>query len=210
MKYIFSFMVGILFVSTSWAVVVVDVSKVPALQFVDGESSTDQSFQSDLSARARTFKVEMSFNATMTNNVQIAFGQDQAVPGNISIKTPDGYDGKLVAEETDLIIGWDCGKYFLRPKGLKTRCSSSVTNFVAGQRTLKVSIEVAPSGEPKSITLKDNGNQFSFMNFKLSENVDWLKPDDWSLLRVTTRGADVADEDVMVKFGVDKMVIFIN
>jgi hypothetical protein len=207
MKFIFS--VFVMLVINVFGVVI-DVPRVFDNGFADGEESQDAAFQSDLPTRARTFKVEMSFNATLSNNIQIAFGADQVVSGDISIKTPDGCDGKLAAEETDLILGWDCGKYFLRPKGLRSRYDFPITNFVAGQRTLKASIEIASDGEAKTITFNDNEKQFSFTNFKLSDNIDWLKPDDWSLLRVTTRGADVANEDVKVKFGVDKMLIIIN
>jgi hypothetical protein len=197
MKYILSFMVGILSASASLAVFV-DVPKVSVSQFSDGESSQNKTFQSNLPSRARTFTIEMSLNATLTNNVQIAFGKDSVHK-----------DSKLAAEETDLIIGWDCGKWFLRPRGLKTRYDFVVTNFVSGQRTLKASIDIAPGGEPKAITFTDNGSTFSFTDFELKNN-SWLKPDDWSLLRVTTRGADVADEDVRVKFDIDKMVIIIR
>jgi len=192
------FAVMLLF-SVSLFGVVVDVSKVPTSSFLDGEFSKDQTFQSNLPAKSRTFKIEMFFNATLTNNVQIAFGKD-------SVHT----DGKLSAEETNLIIGWDCGNWFLRSQGLRTRYDSVVTNFVVGQRTLKASIEIYPSGEPKEIIFNDNGQTFSFVDFKLQDNVSWFKPDDWSLLRVTTRGADVADEDVKVKFDFAKMVILIQ
>jgi len=202
--------VFVLFFSLSLFGLVVDVPRVAESQFVDGESSKDQTFQSNLPAQSRTFKIEMSLNATLTNNVQIAFGKDQAVPGDISTKNPDGCDGKLAAEETDLILGWDCGKWFLRLKGLRTRYDFSVINFVAGQRTLKASIEIYPSGEPKAISFNDNGQTFSFVDFKLQDNVSWLKPDDWSLLRVTTRGADVANEDVSIKFTNDSTLIIIN
>ena len=75
MKYILSFMIGVLVINASLAVVV-DVPKVSVSQFVDGESSKDKSFQSNLPNRTRTFKIEMSLNATLTNNVQIAFGKD--------------------------------------------------------------------------------------------------------------------------------------
>jgi len=179
--------------------VVVDVPTVPMSKFVDGESSVNKDFQSNLPNRARTFKIEMSLNATLTNNVQIAFGMDSVHE-----------DGKLAAEETDLILGWDCGKWFLQPKGLRIRYDSVVTNFVAGQRTLKASIEIYPGGEVKAITFNDNGQTFSFADFKLQDNVSGLKPDDWSLLRVTTRGADVANEDVSIKFTNDATLIIIQ
>jgi hypothetical protein len=191
-------MVAILSINASLAIVV-DVPKVSVSQFVAGESSKDQTVQSNLPVKSRTFKIEMSLNATLTNNVQIAFGKD-------SVHT----DSKLSAEETDLILGWDCGKWVLRPKGLRTRYDSVVTNFMAGQRTLKASIEIYPSGEVKAITFNDNGNSFLFVNFELKDNVSWFKPDDWSLLRVTTRGADVADEDVSIKFTNDSSLIIIQ
>jgi len=190
--------VCILFVTFSLFGAVVDVPKISVSRFADGESSRDQSFQSSLPNRARTFKIEMSFNASMTNNVQIAFGMDSVHE-----------DGKLAAEETEIILGWDCGKWFLRPRGLRTRYNFAVTNFVAGKRILKASIEIYPSGEPKAITFQDNGSTFSFSDFKLKDN-SWLKPDDWSLLRVTTRGADIADEDVSIKFTNDSTLIIIQ
>ena len=56
--------------------VVVDVPRLPVSPYVDGEISSDTAFSSNLANRTRTFKVEISFNATMTNNVQIAFGSD--------------------------------------------------------------------------------------------------------------------------------------
>ena len=194
------FVIGcVLVVACQMFAVVVDVPKVSFSQFADGESSRDQAFQSNVPQHhTRTFKVEISFNATFTNNVQDAFGSDSV-----------HIDSKLSAEETDLILGWDCGKWFLRPKGLRTCYDFSVTNFVAGQRTLKASIEISPSGEFKAITFNDNGQTFPFTDFNLKDN-SWLKPDDWSLLRVTTRGADVADEDVRVRFDINKTVIIIQ
>jgi hypothetical protein len=149
MKYLF---VVVLLFSVSLFGVVVDVPKVLEYQYIDGESSREQSFQLNLPNRARTFKVEMSLNATLTNSVQIAFGIDSVHE-----------DGKLAAEETDIILGWDCGNWFLRPKGLRTSYNFVVTNFVAGQRTLKASIEIYPSGEPKAITFQDNGSTFHFL-----------------------------------------------
>jgi len=193
------FICGVMIFIMNASSMVVDVPKVPVSLFSDEESSKDQNFQSNLPNRSRTFKVEMSLNVTLTNNIQIAFGMDSVHE-----------DGKLAAEETDMIIGWDCGKWFLSPKGLRIRYDSVVTNLVAGQRTLKASIEIYPNGEPKEIIFNDNGQTFSFVDFNLKDNVSWLKPDNWSLLRVTTRGEDVSNEDVRIKFTNDATLIIIQ
>lgn len=190
--------------------VVVDVPRVDNIPYLDGEKTKSVSYVSDVESRSRTFLVQMTFNATMTNNVQIAFGVDQTVPANISVDNPDGLDCKLAAEETSMIIGWNCGKWFLRPEGLKTKYEFPVTNFTSGSRTLKFEVNISKNGKIREFICKDNGQTFSFDDFNLEENANWLKPDDWSMLRVTTRGWDVAEEDVKVKFTNDRTLILIQ
>lgn len=103
----------------------------------------------------------------------------------------------MAAEETDLIICWDCGCWFLRPKGLKTRYTSTVTSFAAGSRFFVASINLSPTETIKEVVFSDNGKTFLFDGLTVADAADWLKPDDWSLLRVTTRGTDVANERML-------------
>ena len=45
---------------------------------------------------------KLDFNGTPSNNVEVAFGTDA-----------DG-DRSLSLDETDVVIGWECGRYFHR------------------------------------------------------------------------------------------------
>lgn len=46
------------------------------------------------------FAVDVSFVPTMSNNVEVAFGEDR------------DRDGRLSFPETDVAFGWDCGRHF--------------------------------------------------------------------------------------------------
>lgn len=168
--------------------VTLDVARLPAPSFADGEVSGDASLPAVRTNDLRTFRLEMTFDATPSNNVQVAFGRDNR-PGN----------GKLAAEETDLIIGWDCGEWFLRPQGLRVR-HTFTPGTAEGRRTLTMEIPVSLLGEPKSAAFRDGTSGFAFGGLALTPFPDWLRPDLWTHLRVTVRGADIPAENVSVRF----------
>lgn len=87
--------------STSLALTEQTVPTPPPSEYVDTESSVIGSL-ADWQNLGRKFKLTMSFNATPTNRVQIAFGRD--ING----------DEDLEPEETDLVVGCDCGVWFVR------------------------------------------------------------------------------------------------
>ena len=68
-----------------------------ASEFADTEVTTNipvNVFRSDV----RGLDVSVELCATPSNNVQVAFGRDA-----------DG-DGVLAPEESDLVVGWECGR----------------------------------------------------------------------------------------------------
>ncbi len=160
----------------STAAVTLDVARLPEPSFADREVSEDAALPANRLDLMRTFRLEMTFDSTPSNNVQVAFGRDN-LPA----------DGFLAAEETDCIVGWDCGEWFLRPQGLRDTHVFTPTN-TAGTRTLTMEIPVSPQGAPKSVTFKDGAGVFVFPELALSPFPDWLKPDLWTCLRVTVRG----------------------
>jgi hypothetical protein len=178
--------------------VTLDIERLPSPTFADREVSGDAVLPSNRLEDMLTFSLEMTFEATLSNNVQVAFGRDNR---------PD--DGRLAAEETDFIIGWDCGEWFLRPQGLKENYTFAPAS-TSGCRTLSLFIRVNEAGVPKLIVFKDGDTVFTFEGLMLSPFPDWLKPDLWTHLRVTVRGADIASENVAVIFGRDGAVIFIR
>jgi hypothetical protein len=84
-----------------------DVAQLPTPIFADREVSGDAALPASRLDRLRVFRLEMTFASTPSNNVQVAFGRDNRPA-----------DGRLAAEETDFIIGWDCGEWlpFLPPR----------------------------------------------------------------------------------------------
>ena len=182
----------------SAAAVTVDVPRLPAPAHANWEASADTAIPTNTTDNLRVFRLEMTFGATLSNNVQVAFGRDD-LPA----------DGFLETEETALIVGWDRGEWFLRPRGLRERYTfpSAVTN---GTRTLTADIRVSPQGAPRSVTFKDDEGVFTFDGLTLTAADDWLSPGQWTNLRVTARGATETNEIVSAKFMPDGARIIIR
>ncbi len=168
--------------------VTLDVARLPAPAFADREVSGDASLPAGRTNDLRTFRLEMTFESTPSNNVQVAFGRDN-LPA----------DGFLAAEETDFIVGWDCGEWFLRPEGLADR-HAFTPGTPEGRRTLTASVRVDAQGAPRFVAFRDGAEAFTFPGLALSPFPDWLRPDLWTHLRVTVRGADIPAENVSVRF----------
>ena len=182
----------------SAAAVTLDVARLPQPSFADREVSENVALPANRLDSLRVFRLEMTFDATASNNVQVAFGHD-AMPA----------DGALSAEETAYIIGWDCGEWFLRPQGLRERyaVAAAVTN---GAHTLTAAIRVNAQGVPQSVAFKDGDAAFTFGGLALPPFPDWLKPDLSPSLRVTVRGGSAANETVSAKFLPDGARIIIR
>lgn len=76
----------------------------PPVRHVDSESSVCVPVTNSVPSQTE-FSFDLSFAATVSNNAAVAIGEDK-----------DG-DGNLSFSETDVVVGWDCGRYFLdRPK----------------------------------------------------------------------------------------------
>ena len=178
--------------------VTLDVARLPVPSFADGEVSGDASLPASRTNDLRTFRLEMTFESTPSNNVQVAFGRD-TMPA----------DGFLAAEETDFIVGWDCGEWFLRPQGMRERhtFSAAVTN---GTRTLSMEIPVSSLGTPRSVAFKDGSGAFAFQGLAVSPVPDWLSPDLWTCLRVIVRGHTGANEIVRARFLRNGAVVLIR
>ena len=180
------------------AAATLDVPRLPSPVFADREVSGDATLPTGIQDDLRRFRLELSFDATPTNNVQVAFGRD-ALPA----------DGELAAEETDFIIGWDCGEWFIRPQGLRERHAlpAAATN---GTHTLTAAIRVTSQGACLPPVFKDGSAAFAFPGLALSPFPGWLKPDLWTHLRVTMRGGSAANETVSARFLPDGARIIIR
>jgi hypothetical protein len=177
-----------------------DVPRLPAPAFADREASADAAIPASAAGNLRRFRLELSFDATPSNNVQAAFGRDAAP-----------HDGALAAEETAFVVGWDGGEWFLRPAGLKERFAHAPSDGPAPRRrTLHAAIRVDAAGVPASVAFGDDAGAFAFEGLPASPPPPWLSPGEWDLLRVTVRGAAAAEEDVLVRFLPDGAVILLR
>ena len=151
---------------------------LPAPAFADGEVSRCYPFdQSGIGSIWIDFSA--SFIGTASNNLEIAFGQDA------------NHDGQLSQPETDLILGWSCGRYFLeRFKACEVYGETNVgTNGVA--RLLEWRSRVRRSGRVQSLALTNEcGAAFGELTVA---SPTWLCDVNWNLLRVTARGVNARD-----------------
>ena len=181
-----------LLAACSAGAVTLDVARLPAPTHADREVSGDSALPAGRTGDGfRVFRLELVFDASPSNNVQVAFGRDN-LPA----------DGFLAAEETDWIVGWECGEWFIRPRGLGERYAFAPQS-ATGRRTLTAEIRVGAAGVPRGAVFRDGGAAFTFSGLALAPFPDWLEPDLWTDLRVTVRGGDVAREDVRARFTAD-------
>ena len=180
------------------AAATLDVPRLPSPVFADREVSGDATLPTGIQDDLRRFRLELSFDATPTNNVQVAFGRDA-----------EPLDGALAAEEAAFIIGWDSGEWFLRPAGLKERfVHAPADGQTPRQRNLRAAIRVNTQGTPTAVEFSDDTGAFAFEG--LPPAPLWLAPENWNLLRVTVRGVAVAEEDVRVRFLPDGATIILR
>ena len=182
------------------AAATLDVPRLPSPVFADREVSGDATLPTGIQDDLRRFRLELSFDATPTNNVQVAFGRDA-----------EPLDGALAAEETAFIIGWDSGEWFLRPAGLKERfVHAPADGQTPRQRTLRAAIRVNTQGTPTAVEFIDDAGAFAFDGLPPAPPPLWLAPNNWNLLRVTVRGAAIAEEDVRVRFLPDGATVILR
>ena len=140
---------------------------------------------------SRVFRLELVFEATPSNHVQVCLGRD-AAPA----------DGVLDAGETDLAIGWDRGGWFLSPRGLRARHAVPAASSNGTQR-LTALIRVTASGVCLAPAFADRDGAVAFAGLPQPPLPEWLRPGTWDTLRVTARGAGTPQERIKTVFAPD-------
>jgi len=165
--------------------------------YADREVSQD-AFVSGCGYQTRIVNMELAFTATPSNNVQIAFGSDL------------DKDGHLSFGEVRMTIGWDCGKWFHASGDLSQESSFAPEGSRTGTvfRTLKMPMRLDASCVPFSLSFADGNSPFIFENF--TSVPAWMRPREWTMLRLTARGWDIRDGQALVKMSLDGSVIFLR
>ena len=133
--------------------------------------------------RAAKFSFSLSCLATPSNNVEAAFGTDV-----------DG-DGALSARETALVVGWDCGAWFVR-KGVDGHCTAVEPSSTNEVKTLAWNYRLTAS--EASVRLSALADGEPVFGDLAAESPAWLHDRAWNLVRLTGRGLDASGETFTV------------
>lgn len=156
------------------------VSSMQQPSFADTETSS--TFAVPAFEGCNVFKVQLQFDATPSNNVQIAFGQDLDGDGNLSLR------------ESGMSLGWSGGEWFIRRKGDREWERYTQTG-AGGERSLELQRRLQQSAPDQTFSLKQEGIVLSFEN----GTEGWLSLADLEggLVRVTTRGTGITGQAVI-------------
>ena len=171
---------AVLIVVSAWGRAVVPAALPPAVH-ADTETVTNVPFAVALDAAGR-LSFDLVCRATPSNNVEVAFGTD--ANGN----------GVLEPEETDRVVGWDCGSWFTR-KGADGACQMEngewkIENGVEPEvRILSWRVRVGADGTPSRFEATADGSP-AFADLPLESTYS----PSWNLLRLTGRGLDASLE----------------
>ena len=156
---------------------------LPASAFTDTEASTN--IVMTPLACSRTFSVALALDATASNCVEVAVGND-----------PAHLDGDLAPSGESLRLGWDCGNWFLSAPGLANRVEIAPVQTEV-RKTLTLRLGVNSNGAVRDVSLLDGGATLPVGPLALPV------ASSWNMLRVTVRGIDPALGDLVVRHSPD-------
>ena len=162
--------------------------------FVDTEASTNVPLPA-CGGDPHIFGFSLEFAGSASNAVDVAFGVDA-----------DG-DGALAPEETRLVMGWDCGEWFVRSESDGVELTESASTTV-GPQTLRMSVRVGWSGRVPSVDVR-TGDARRFVALS-SEPLDWLHDCSWNLCRIASHGVDAHGASFSVSSSHDGMRVIVR
>ncbi len=170
---------------------------LPLVEHLDTETVTNVPFTA-WQKHLRHFTFKLVFNATPSNNVEMAFGTDGgagtmgvAPVGNGGTGTTGSLpveDGMLSLDECDLTVGWDCGAWFVEDGATGERVTASPAGG-CGAHELLVRVRLARDGAIDDVRFLDNGAEV-FAELAASRP-PWLHASGWNRLRLVGRGENV-------------------
>ena len=157
---------------------------LPPVEHLDTETSTNVPFTA-WQKHLRHFTFKLAFDATPSNNVEMAFGTDGST-GTTDV--PSVADGVLSPDERDLVVGWDCGAWFVEDCATGERAVAAPADG-PGAHELAVSVRFGRGGAIDDVRFLDNGAEV-FAELAAAKPT-WLHAVGWNLVRVVGRGENV-------------------
>ena len=172
---------------------------LPPVVHADTETVTNVPFLASLDAAGR-FRLFLSCLATPSNNVEAAFGVDR------------NGDGVLALEETDCVVGWDCGAWFVRKGADGARTENAGTVPADGVSELSWSVQTSREGMATRLEATvDGAPAFAELGAKEPRrhglSAAWLYRRGWNMAKLTGRGLEGHDEAFAVQVLPDAVVI---
>ena len=165
--------------------------------FADTEVSTNVAMRA-WGENTRLFNVSLSFDATPSNNVQVAFGTDESADDNLS------------DEETGLTLGWDCGSWFIASADATNRFTAAPAG-IGTRKELSLQMTLGADGLPRALELADGSSPLAFTGLNLSPAPPaWMFSKDWNLLKVVARGTDEQNEQISVILSNDAVMLLLR
>ena len=141
------------------------------------------------------FGFTLEFNGTASNAVDVAFGVDA-----------DG-DGALAPEETRLVMGWDCGEWFVRNEAGGEEMIA-LASVVSGLQSLRVSIRVGRGGRMSAVDIR--ADVVPFFATLSSVPPAWLHDCSWNLCRIASHGVDAHEASFFVSSSPDGLRVIVR
>ena len=158
----------------------VAVEPLPPPEFADTEVTAHHRLGQPASGlRALDFRLD--FSGTASNNVEVAFGRDA------------DENGSLAPHETDVIVGWECGRYFIERFVTGERIEEPNVGTNDAVRSLAWHYALRKGGRVFKAFAATNEVGAAFVSVS-SNAPGWLYDRDWDLMRLTARGVDVQGE----------------
>ncbi len=157
---------------------------LPQVEYLDTETATNVPFAA-WQEHLQYFTFNLAFDASPSNNVEMAFGTD-GITGTTGV--PPVADGMLSPEERDLTVGWDCGAWFIENCATGERVFTAPTDG-CGAHELAVSVRFGHGGVIDDVRFLDNGVEV-FAELAAAKPT-WLHAAGWNLVRVVGRGENV-------------------
>ncbi len=154
--------------------------QTPVSAYEDTESSVSVQLPA-LDENDREFSLSLSLIATASNHLEVAFGLDK------------NRDGELSLDESELSIGWSCGKCFFSDRRSDV---TDVTDADGGEKSLVWRIRL--NGERKAqraIALADSQEVLADAMEKCCSS---YFNQQWNMVRVTSCGIDCLAENVKI------------
>ena len=174
----------------AWAAQSVPLS-LPPVEKVDMEVTTNVVISSWQRGVAK-FAFSLSCIATPSNNVEAAFGED--------VNT----NGVLEPEETDLVVGWERGNWFIQ-NGTDGERFSAASTSMEDVKTLAWNYRLTAAPTPARLSVMVDGTlAFSMLS---DDSPEWLHRREWNLMRLTGRGLHNSGETFIVGTPLDPTAI---